>query len=38
MHYAFSIWHLVVLAALAVNLFGGMKLGWFGPFDGGPRA
>lgn len=29
---------LIVLAALAVVLFGGLWLGWFDPHDRGPRS
>jgi hypothetical protein len=37
MHDALSVWHILVLTAVALALFGGLRLGWFGPFDRGPR-
>ena len=34
MHHTLSLWHVIILAIIALVLFGGARRGWFGPFDG----
>jgi len=37
MFHGLSIWRVIILIALAVVLFGGLRLGWFDPSDKGPH-